>query len=55
MPIAPSSLCSVISTTVRAKFGSSSAGEATSSLPRSDSIGAEASAREPIADGRSAL
>ncbi len=35
-PIAPSSPCSVISTTVRAKFGSTSAGEAISSWPRSE-------------------
>ena len=37
-PRAPSSLCSTTSTTVRQKFGSSSAGPATSSCPRTDSI-----------------
>ncbi len=37
IPIAPSSLCSVMKTTVRAKFGSASVGEAISSLPRSES------------------
>src|SRR3954451_22089456 len=37
MPIAPSSLFSVMNSTHRAKFGSTRAGEATSSLPRSDS------------------
>ena len=45
--MAPSSLCTPISTTVRAKLGSRSAGEASSSWPVSDSsIGLiEASAR----------
>jgi hypothetical protein len=38
MPIAPSSVCSAISTTARAKFGSVIVGEASSSFPRSDSI-----------------
>ena len=37
-PIAPSAPCSVISTTERAKFGSTSAGEAISSWPRSESV-----------------
>src|SRR5262245_50009370 len=36
-PAAPSSVCSVTSTTVRRKFGSSSDGDATSRCPRSDS------------------
>src|SRR6185436_1649967 len=36
-PIAPSSVCSAIRTTVRAKFGSRRTGEARMSLPRSDS------------------
>src|SRR4051794_9150677 len=36
-PIAPSSVCSAIRTTVRTKFGSRRTGEARMSLPRSDS------------------
>ena len=35
--MAPSSVCSAISTTVRTKFGSSSVGDANRSLPRSES------------------
>src|SRR5215204_1688397 len=49
MPIAPSSLCSVMKTTVRAKFGSTSAGEATSSLPRRDSSIGSAFCRSRVA------
>ena len=37
-PIAPSSVCSVMNTTARSKFGSLSSGPARRSLPRSESI-----------------
>ena len=42
-PMAPSSLCSSMNTTVRAKFGSSRAGVATNSRPRIEPSGPVAS------------
>ena len=47
-PIAPSSLCSVISTTVRAKFGSTSCGDAIRSCPRSESTGSGSHAQTAV-------
>src|SRR6478609_9165181 len=46
-PIAPSSVCSVTSTTVRWKFGSRRVGAATSSAPRRVSIGSDDSHSGP--------
>ena len=59
-PIAPSSSWWVISTTVRRKFGSSSDGDETSSLPASESIAAgsqvtRSSARASAATPASAI